>query len=300
MGRKLCHYTCKLLIINTLLSHGVWAQELERSQEHVPLTLYQLLARADLVAHVRVKDGAGRYAIVEMVSELKGDAAAAELRIDFRALNLSPHGQELIVFRSEEEYVLLLMRKHWPKPKESRGNIMELLHGRRGKIRLPAEGWGAALETVQTLVPLTRLGPEEQSDRLRSHLLTDNLLLREAVLDELIRLQTAEVDDLPALVHLLSDPSPRIRARDLRLMKQVFEAGHGTNVTDEERNALGMVLERARNDANEEVRIQSVRALGAWCLPAELNADLSAIAKQDPSQSVRYEAERILFRTTRP
>ena len=56
------------------------------------------------------------------------------------------------------------------------------------------------------------------------------------------------------------------------------------------------MLERARNDGNETVRSEAVRTLGVWPNQSELTGDLRAIAKQDSAQSVRYEAERVLFR----
>ena len=295
MMRRAALIACNILIINMLQSYAR-AEETEKLAENVPLTLFQLLSRADLVAHVRVKDGEGKYAIVEVLSDLKGGLPGRELRVDFRDLNLTLKGQEMVVFRAEEEYVLMLMRKHWRKPKESRENIVDLFHGRRGRLRLPAEGSGPMVDAVRQMVELTRLPPDEQADDLRALVRTDNLFLRENAMDEIIRLNLATETDLAALMRLLADPSPRIRSRALTLTAQVFRASDAVGATEDERSALGLVLERARNDLDETVRVESIRALGAWPRPADIDAELKSIAKQDTSQSVRYEAERLLFR----
>ena len=65
---------------------------------------------------------------------------------------------------------------------------------------------------------------------------------------------------------------------------------------DEAGQALAAVLERARNDPDAGVRVQAVQALAAWPAPSDVEADLRAIASQDASQEVRFEAERALFR----
>ena len=274
------------------------AEEIERSLEHEPLTMFQMVARSEIVVHARVKDGAGRFAIVDVLSTLKGEAPASQLRIDFRDLNLSPHGQEMVVFRSEEEYVLFLQKKVWRKPKEKKADIVDLMHGRRGRMPLPAEGWGEIVDSVRQLVPLSQSGPGEQVVGLRGLLTTENAILREAVLDEIRRLRSPSQDDLPVLLRLLGDPSPRIRSRVLPLIAFLFASGGMTGMPEppEQKDALGMVLERARSDSDERVRAESVRALGAWSSPKEILGELKAIAQQDPSQLVRYEAERLLFK----
>jgi len=274
------------------------AQEIERSVEHEGLTMFQMVARADIVVHVRVKEGAARFAIVEVRSALKGEPPGPQLRIDFRDLNLSPHGQAVVVFRPEEEYVLFLMKKLWRRPKAKNANILDLLHGRRGRMLLSPEGWEGTVDAVRAFVLLAQAGPEEQIDGLSALLPTDNPLLKEATLEELTRLRVAAPKDLPILVRLLGDPSPRIRSRALPLIALQFASAHTDDLrsTSDQREALASVLERARGDQEENVRVESVRTLGAWPKPEEVLGDLLAIARQDPAQKVRYEAERLLFR----
>jgi HEAT repeat protein len=274
------------------------AQGLDRSVHYERLTLFQMIARADIVAHVRVKDGEQRLALVDVVTPLKGELPAPQLRIDFRDLNLSPQGQGMVVFRDGEEYVLFLERLQFRKPSEKKANILELFQGRRGRMLLPAEGNEVTLGAIRSLVPLAQAGPEAQIEGLRGLLSSQNALLLEAALEELARLRAATPDDLPALLKMLGDLSPRIRSGALPLIASLFSGlgRTGTERTPDERAALALVLERARSDDDVAVRTESVRTLATWPVRDEVVGDLKAISKQDPSQTVRYEAERILFR----
>jgi len=58
---------------------------------------------------------------------------------------------------------------------------------------------------------------------------------------------------------------------------------------------LESVLERARNDPDETVRVAAVAAVAIWPQRSDVEGDLRAIAAQDPAQMVRYEAERALL-----
>src|SRR3989441_512286 len=64
-----------------------------------PLNLFQLIARSDLIALVKVRDGTLKYAMVDLVEALKGKAPAPHLRIAFRDFNFTRRPQDdVIVF----------------------------------------------------------------------------------------------------------------------------------------------------------------------------------------------------------
>lgn len=293
--------SCKILNICSLVAlssvgHGLYAQPAEKLSEHDPLTLFQLLSRADYLVRAQVMDGSGRYAIVEVLKSYKADPPKSLLRIDFREFNLSPKGQGMVVFKKDEEYLLFLMTKAWYKPSEKNANILDLLHGRRGRIVLPPEGFGAILDAVETLVPVTLATPEAQLEGLRRYMVSENAPLQEAALEELIRLRAAVPADLRSLMRLVGDSSGLTRVSALTLLTLIFAATDADHADDERRAALTLVLGSARGDAVESVRIESVRALAAWPIVQDVAGDLRAISKQDSAQSVRYEAERSLFR----
>ena len=127
---------CSLLAMAGLCTIA-GAEEVERSLEHERLTTFQMVARSEMVVHGRVRDGEGRFAIVEVLSILKGEPPGQQLRIDFRDLNLSTQGQAQVVFRDGEEYVLEL-----EDGRDLRGDRLLVATGRRPRVD------GIGLETV--------------------------------------------------------------------------------------------------------------------------------------------------------
>lgn len=263
--------------------------------EHVPLTQFQLIARADLVVHVVVKDGAQRYAMVDVLETIRGVSPEEHLRIDFRDLNLQLRGQELIVFTTGEEYVLFLERPSWRKPKEKNRDIFALFHARRGRMLLPPEGLGVPLEAVRLLAQVVDRPPEDQVESLRALMVRPNPALREAVLEEMSRMRAFSIGDLGALSTLSRDPLPSIRGRALQAIGTALKDPGDEMAQEPRRLALELCRERARNDAVAAVRVQAIRAIGSWQPREEVIPDLRAIAVGDSDQMVRYEAERLLF-----
>jgi hypothetical protein len=266
-------------------------------QEYVPLTLVQIIGRCDAAVHVRVSDGSGKFAIVEVLETLSGPDPGKRLRIDFRDLNLSLKGQGAVVFEKEEEDVLFLHRPEWKKPSAKNADVFELLHGRRGRLLLPAEGSGIYLETVRRLGSIVKQDPSDQVESLRRLLGSENPFLREAALAEISRLRALTVADLPALIHLIGDASAGLREKSLEQIRIVLHAAEGEEADggEERRRALEAARERARNDPDEKVRAAAVRTMSAWNHHEDVVPDLKAIAAIDTSQLVRYEAQRVLF-----
>jgi hypothetical protein len=273
----------------------------EEIQEAGEIDLFQMIARAEFVLHVRVREGSVKYAKVDLLRALKGDPPAEQLRIAFRDHNwLRPEGQEEIVFPDGQEEILFLVRNPTRKKKEKNRDILDLYRGAEGRITPPAEGSGIVIEALDTLVGLTRADPLSQIDGLLELLRTQNLYLLEAALDEIIRLRAATPATYIDLVALLGQPSPRIRARALRSIEQIFASGQveevGRGIGPElARSTLGAVIERARNDEEPDIRVRAVAAMAAWPNKTEIESGLAAIAVNDPSQMVRYEAERSLY-----
>lgn len=266
-----------------------------------PLNLFQLIARADLVARVAVRNGSLKYATVDLVEVFKGKAPADRLRIAFRDYNFTrAAGQDLIVFPDGQQEILFLVPYRTPRRKkdiEKYKDLFTLYHGRQGRMTLPAEGSGIVIEAIRRLAEVTRLDPASQIADLKNLLASQNPFLLEAALSELERLRAADRSLYRSLSAFLGSPSPALRGRSLRVIGQVFQKeAPGDGPIEEAHATLAAVLERARNDADESVRVLAVAAVAAWPLREEVESELRAIAGTDQAQAVRYEAEKALFK----
>lgn len=284
-----------LTVIISLGQNQTAVGQISAPSEHVRLTTFQLLARSDLIVHVVIRDGSKRYAMVDIKETLRGEAPDPKLRIDFRDLNLQLRGQELIVFTEGEEYVLFLEKPNWRKPKESNRDIYMLFHGRRGRMLLPPEGLGVPLEAVREMAKLVGRTPEDQIENFRALMIRPNPVLRQALLEELVRMRACSIADLGPLSTLARDPLPAIRAQALAAIGVVLREPGDELAQEPRRIALELCRERARNDAAVTVRVEATRSLAAWDRREDVIPDLRAIATGDPDQAVRYAAERILF-----
>jgi hypothetical protein len=252
-----------------------------------------------LVVHVKVREGALKYALVDVIETMKGRPPAEGLRIAFRDFNLSRGSDvEPIVFPDGQEEILFLVPYRYAGTKEKNKDLFELLRGEDGRITVPAEGALALMDAVRRLAGLAAEDPATQVKELKAQIDSRNTYLSETALEELLRLQAASPDLYGSLIPLLTSPSPGIRSQSLRMMKQIFSSGRNDPIgesPDQAEFALAAVIERARNDEKAEVRVLAIKTMAAWPNPRRIEAELRAIAAQDRSQDVRYEAERALY-----
>jgi hypothetical protein len=266
------------------------------------LTLFQMIARSDLVVLVTVRDGSLRYAMVDMVEAFKGAAPGPHLRIAFRDFNYTRGpNEDLIVFPAGQQEILFLVPYKTPRRKkdiEKFKDLFTLYHGGQGRVTLPAEGAGIVLDSVRRLAEISRFDAARQIEAFYGLLDTPNLPLVQASLSEIERLKAADTTILGKLAAFLGSPSPALKTQSLRIIAQVFGSRRTSEDTEVDvvRSALAAVLERARNDPDETVRVQAVTAIAAWPRRLEVEGDLRAIAGTDQAQAVRYEAERALFK----
>ncbi|MBI1950562.1 MAG: hypothetical protein HYS34_04280 [Acidobacteria bacterium] len=266
------------------------------------MNLFQLVARSELVAHVRIRSGSLRFAIVEVQEPMKGTAPFPVLRIAFRDFNMSRGpGDDPIVFPDGQEEILFLVphgrNARRRKDREKNRDLYTLFHGRQGRLTVPAEGPGVLIQAIRRLSEVSRLDPASQAEALDGLLGGSNPLLLQTALAEIERLQSARPRLLPRLIGLLASPAAMLRVGSLRVIARIFASGRiGDESLDGARAALAAVLERARNDPDESVRAQAVASIAVWPERQEVQRDLKAIAGTDPAQAVRYEAEKALFK----
>jgi hypothetical protein len=305
-GRRPGDSRRRALIEAFLLSSAIGASTAAPATEPGRLNLFQLTSRAHLVVHVRVRDGGLKYAMVDVLDVLKGESPSGALRVAFRDFNFSrPPGVGPIVFPNGQEEILFLVPcsqvPRSEKKREKNRDLFDLFLGSEGRITVPAEGAGATFEAIRGLAAIAAMGPSSQIDAFRDLLDSENPALVESALEETLRLRAVAPPLYSRLNRLLRSPSPGIRSKALRALAQMFGArvnrgaAQDDEIQDQANIALAGVLEIGRNDPDEVVRVEAVRALAAWPARPDVAAELWNIARQDAAQSVRYEAERALF-----
>lgn len=276
-----------------------------------PLTLYQKTARAALVARVKALSDATRRPPMEVLEIYKGVYPG-------RILYIVPYAPDHArprpwlkreVFRKGVEYVLFL-NPHDPDrddafhaepgeaaPDDERPErLFEVLNADQGVSILPEEGGAALSEALKRFVAILSLGQHDlQAEALRGLLGERNPYLAEAGLEEVERFDLGVADDLDALQALLGSPRGSFRSGALRVIAQIgrASAAQGREVPDQ-RQIFARVVDRAYNDDVPEVRRAAVLALAGLGGP-DAAAVLRAVGERDPSQDVRYEAQRELY-----
>ncbi len=204
-----------------------------------------------------------------------------------------------------EQEILFLVPFKIPRRKkdaEKFKDLFTLYQGRQGRITLPAEGPEIILEAISRLAQITQYDAARQVEALTALLDSRNPYLVESSLSEIERLEVADTSLLAKLTSFLGSPAPALRTRSLRVITQVFgsEPPTGDENLDDARAALAAVVERARNDADESVRVQAVTAIAAWPIsapsPGRISPRLYATRRRGCSSS----GEAIRGKSTRP
>jgi hypothetical protein len=262
-----------------------------------PLTLWDRTYRAELVARVSVLDGDDRLAKMAVLEVIKGDYDREVLKIVFRAHNLAREPwEERIVFEKGQELILFLNRfTQDGVPQEP--DEFTLVRGFQGKVDVPPEGADAFLAAVRRFAAIQK----ERSQLLiweaaKGLLREDNPYLVEAGFEQVLKFRLADEALVPVLLQHLDGPSVPFREQSARCLGQVFEeTRRADDVLETEDHVRDLLVHTAMSDQSPSVRVEAIRALEAkW--DAALVPSFRRIAGSDPSQAVRYEAERAIYR----
>ncbi|MBI3450480.1 MAG: HEAT repeat domain-containing protein [Acidobacteria bacterium] len=276
-----------------------------------PLTLYQKVARATLVARVRATSDSTRRPTLEVLEVYKGFYPG-------RFLSVVPYFQDNSnpkpwlhreVFRKGEESVLFLTPYDEDKdlafdepgtaPGEEggEGRLFSILNADQGKVAIPSEGAEALTQTVRRIVEILALGQSDlQAEALRGLLRERNPILVEAGLEQVSLYDLAREEDGAALLALLASPRDDFRESAVRILGQIATAARAGKQDLRDRTEMfSRVVERVSGDAAPSVRREAVRALAA--IGGEgAAAVLDRVRAQDADQRVRYEAGVALLR----
>jgi hypothetical protein len=270
--------------------------------ELIRLDLYEKPAESELVVRGRIGRGDLRLAEVKVEEVLKGSYDRPELLIVFRLDNFTRKPwQDKVTFRNGEAVLLFLKPSENGDGDPAPTRRFTLVRGVQGKVELPAEGSAAILEATRRFISVqAQTDIEQTAQDLRSFLSDPNPLVVEAGLLQVHRLRLGLPKTAPALLPLLSHPLPDFRLGALRVLAQIFtDRQHWKAPLANEDHVVDLVLSRAREDEGPEVRAEAVRTLEARG-KRDVLAALEQIARTDPTQQVRFQAELAAYGLSRP
>ncbi len=265
-----------------------------------PLSLYERTARASLVVRAEVTDGEHRLAVLRTrdvvkcsIPERPGDSFRIAYKLD--SFTRRPW-EDKISFRTGER-VLLFLRKFTKEDGEKpEGDLYTLLWGAQGKFLLPPEGEEAHVQAVTAFAAVQAIPAlEEQEARLEEMIADRNPIIAEAALEQLHVQGLGDPALIPSLVAFFDHDRETLRLGAMRLLRRILEDARlaGTAVPAREDLAdriRGLVVA----DPAAALRAEAVGVLHALG-GEDARAFLRRVSREDPSQAVRYEAEKALL-----
>ncbi len=268
-----------------------------------PLTLYERTGRAPLVIWGEVADGEHRFAEIRTLQIVKCDIPErppATFRIAFRLDSFLRRPWEGPITFKDGERVVLFLRKFTKEDGEQpEGDLYTLMWGAQGKFLLPPEGEQAYVDAVRAFeAVLTVDDPDRQAVMLRGLLEHRNPYISDTSFEEMIRQGLGDPDLVPDLFGYFAAQREPTRVLAMRLMRQILEdaraAGREIPAPQGIVDMADALRGRAVADTSEGFRVETVRTL-AVLGGDDTKAFLTRLAREDPSQHVRYEAEKTLL-----
>lgn len=260
----------------------------------VPSSTYEWMATAPIVIVGSVAVDDQRYVEFEATTVLRGEVPiGGRVAVDVRSANRdrAPENDRLAP-RIGLRYLLLLEPVEARKKRAT--SLHRLVHGVAGAREIPAEGGQAFLDAVRRMVAVQEIKDDGRTWQALEGMLEDtNPLLVRTALDLYEKFRRATPVHLPLLRPLLDHPDPALRAGSMRLIAQV-QSTRGPLPEEDRVILVGELASRARRDAVIEVRVAATAALAAF--PGSHVEDLlREVAREDPEQAVRFEAQKSLF-----
>jgi HEAT repeat protein len=193
---------------------------------------------------------------------------------------------------SGSRYVLLL-EAAFVRRKDS-ATIYRIVRGTHGALPLPSEGEAALIAALERFVAIQDLDSENHRWRELTTMLEDtDPQFLETALDEFLRFRRGTPELIPSVLPILDHPGPALREKAARLAGQILRRYEPAAIPAEEALRAELIA-RARRDPSVPVRVAATETLGAFAAQ-EIVGVLQEISADDPNQSVRYTAERILL-----
>ena len=266
----------------------------EPPPEPVQLGLYEWMGTAPIVIAGDILADDGKFVQATARSSFKGGLSVnAIVLVDLRQTNRDREaGTAAIDLAKGRTYLLLL--KPSKRAKKEPYPVFDLVRGVRGAKELPLEGSAATITAVARLAEVQ----ERNNDAflwatLPDFLQDENPVLVDAALDLYVKFHREGVALVPIVQPLLEHPRPDFRRRAALLLGRILVRAAAADVPERPR-LVAELTGRARRDDDVAVRREATVALAG--LPdGGIAETLRAIARDDPDQNVRFEAEKSVF-----
>jgi len=285
-----------MLVASALASSaaGVSQAVSEPPPDPVRWGLYEWMAVAPIVIAADVLADDGKFVVAVARTTVKGQfSAGAAFEVDLRQTNRDREaGSPALDLSKGKAYLLLL--KASSRGKNEPHPVFALERGVRGAIELPAEGSAATIDAAVRLAEVQ----ERKSDEflwasLPEFLQDPNPVLVDAVLELYVKFRRESAAMAGLLEPLLEHPRPDFRRRAALLLGRVLSRDASASLP-ERPAVISALTGRARRDDDATVRREATAALAAL-RDAGVDETLRAIARDDPDQDVRFEAEKSVF-----
>lgn len=236
---------------------------------------------------------------------LRGGSLPPTIRLAYRGNNLMRQPDSApFATRDGETAVFVLTPWVDSRGRQPKADLFMPAGFAGARIPLPPEGGEALLEAVREIVVHEDDVEAGQEARVLRWISGPNPWLIDAGLVIAGQLVMADKDWVPVLLERLRDVRPERRLRTLDVMAGAMARGRigdpaGDLEIDERVEACQEAIVRlARTDPEFEIRAAAVKGLAKAGIPGAREI-LGTIAKDDPSQDVRYEAAAALVKGVR-
>lgn len=259
--------------------------------------LFELTLRSKLVIHGKVEVGRVKKPKVFVIEVLRGDFSGDLVHIVFREINQTRMSEEKSIQFLEGQEMILFLR---PAAESERPGRFELVRRQAGKIDLPEEGVDAYLGAIRIFALIADSPGNEHFSRILALLDHENPLVSGIALHQIRKHRLATQEQISSLLKILRERDLGNRVLAAQILEQFLgKTKKGNSRFDREEDVMNYLISAARVDESDEVRVAAVGALRAWGSDQAIDA-MEIIAKTDPSQAVRYEAELSLLRLKKP
>lgn len=270
---------------------------LGQAPERRPLDLYQWMATAPIVLEGRVLGEDGGRVEIQVGAVVRGTLPEGErVLVELRRANREREEERAALKLDRGASGLFLLEAR--ASRSGKPATYGLVRGVDGFRALPAEGKDAWIDAARRLAAIQQTRNEDRIWAAMAAFLEDpNPILVDTALVNHLRFERGDTKTLEILRPLLSHPRPNLRRGSAELCASILR--RLPSVASPEADAvLGVLISLATRDEDVTVRAAATRSL-AYYPEDRTRTILETIARDDPDQGVRYEAERALYERRR-